>query len=81
MNHDMKADMSQNIFPKDVPVKAFPEEMPVQVYPDELRKFQVPFKEFPPLSPPTVDSVTDTAPDEIPRRDGPGGEPEDTYLF
>ena len=22
MNHDMKADMSQNIFPKDVPVKA-----------------------------------------------------------
>lgn len=69
-------DMPKSVFPESVPVKAFPEEMPVQNYPDEAKP-KVPFKEFPPLSPPTIDGVTDTCPDEVPRRDGPGGEPEE----
>ena len=74
-------DMPQNVFPKDTPVKAFPEEMPMYNYPDKEALPKVPYKEFEPLSPPTVDTldtVTDTIPDEVPRRDGPGGEPADS---
>jgi hypothetical protein len=71
-------DMPQNVFPKDTPVKAFPEEMPMYNYPDKETLPKVPYKEFAPLHPPTVDSVTDTIPDEVPRRDGPGGEPADS---
>ena len=69
-----QVDLPQDLFPENTPVKAFPEEMPLQNVPDELRKYQVPFKEFPPSYPPTIDGVTDVIPDEVPRRDGPGGD-------
>ena len=59
----------------DLPQNSFPEEMPVQNVPSELREYQVPYKEFPPVHPPTVDEATDVIPDEVPRKDGPGGEP------
>jgi len=59
----------------DLPQNSFPEEMPVQNVPSELREYQVPYKEFPPVHPPTVDEATDVIPDDTERRDGPGGEP------
>ena len=72
-----QVDLPQNLFPKDTPVKAFPEEMPVQNVPNEVREYQVPYKEFTPIYPPTIDGVTDVIPDEVPRRDGPGGDGEE----
>ena len=67
MERDMRYD-----FPSTTPVKPFPEEMPIYNDPcsDVLPK--VPFKEFPPLSPPTIDGVTDTIPEEIPRKHDSG---------
>lgn len=50
------------------------EEMPARNIPDDLKKYQVPYKEFPPIHPPTVDEATDVIPDEVPRKDGPGGD-------
>ena len=58
----------------DLPLDSFPEEMPARNIPDDLKKYQVPFKEFPQTHPPTVDQMTDVIPDEVPRRDGPGGD-------
>lgn len=63
----------------DLPQNAFPEEMPLKNIPGELREYQVPFKEFPPTYPPTIDGVTDVIPDEVPRRDGPGGDDTESY--
>ena len=48
--------------------------MPARNIPDDLKKYQVPYKEFPPIHPPTVDEATDVIPDEVPRKDGPGGD-------
>ena len=63
-----------NIPQIDLPLDSFPEEMPARNVPDDLKEYQVPFKEFPPIHPPTVDQTKDVIPDEIPRRDGPGGD-------
>ena len=69
-----QVDLPQNLSTKDTPTKAFPEEMPARNVPDDLDQYQVPYKEFPPIHPPTVDKTTDVIPDEVPRRDGPGGD-------
>lgn len=63
-----------NIPSVDLPLDSFPEEMPARNIPDNLKEYQVPFQELPPMHPPTVDEFTDVIPDEVPRRDGPGGD-------
>lgn len=68
-----------NIPQTDLPLNSFLEEMPARNIPDDLKKYQVPFKELPPTHPPTVDQMTDIIPDEVPRRDGPGGDSEMNY--
>ena len=57
------------------------DKMPTQNFPGDLAKYQVPFQEFPPTYPPTIDEVTSVFPDEVPRRDGPGGENGDNRTF
>ena len=72
MEHDMRYDFptdnyddinfpnmdeTTNAFPENVPVKAFPEEMPMYNTPDRATLPKVPFEEFEPLYPPTIDTI------------------------
>ena len=65
-----QVDLPQNLSTKDTPGKNIP---------NNLDEYQVPFKEFPPIHPPTVDEITDVIPDEVPRRDCPGGNSTSDY--